>query len=662
MSGEALLHEPLSVFLTVLSVLLVAPWFSERFHLPGIVGLVIGGILIGPFGFHILAEDSIIELLATVGLIYLMFNAGLEIDLDQFNRVRRKAVIFGFLTFTAPLLAGMVLGRLFGFGWAGAILFGSALSSHTLLAFPILARLGVITNETVSVTVGATVLTDILAFLVLAIITGAGGGSANFGQLALLVIMLFAFAAVILVGLPKLGKYLLQYLRGRDAEFQFVLVALLISAVTAEIIGVHAVVGAFLTGLAINSMLPHRSQVIGRLLFVGEALFIPCFLVYSGMITDPAAFLGGDALTYGLGMTIIAYLAKLAAAILTARLYGYDPNEMMTIWGLSQCQAAVTLPTVLVGVEASLFSQSVFSGTMLMILATSISSPLLVQHYAGKLRLPERRTQEQHLFDRVLVAVSNPQTHERIITLMDIVVGTRGGILMPLNVALDTKGHITGLENQAHVLQSEVLQNTETRIQPIARIDDSLAKGVLYAAAEHQATLIALGWRGRPTYHRNIFGSVLDEVLWGAKIPVLVARLTEPVDALKQVVMVIAPNSTAVNYLDEMADAAVTIADAINIPLLILTAQPYHALICDCIAQLDVKRPHVVHILASNVVKEIEKTVHPQDLLILSTTGTRKRFQSSLGHLPEDLAAKLSVSLMVIHYPQEPANIAPTKV
>ena len=162
----ALLHEPLPVFLTIMGVILIAPLLSTRLRLPGIVGLVVGGILIGPFGFNLLETEGIVELFSIIGLIYLMFNAGLEIDLAQFNRVRNRAILFGVLTFTIPLISGMLLGRWLGFTWGGAILLGSALSSHTLIAFPILTRLGVVNNETVSVTVGATVLALVVIALV----------------------------------------------------------------------------------------------------------------------------------------------------------------------------------------------------------------------------------------------------------------------------------------------------------------------------------------------------------------------------------------------------------------------------------------------------------------------------------------------------------------
>ncbi len=650
---EALLHEPLPIFLTIMAVILIAPLLSERVRLPGIIGLIVGGILIGPYGFRLLPNAGIILLFATVGLIYLMFNAGLEIDLGQFNRVRNRSIVFGLLTFFIPLVAGTIFGRVLGFSWLGAILLGSALSSHTLLAFPILTRSGVVLNETVAVTVGATVFTDVSAFLVLAIVTGISGeGGGSVGQVATLVALVIGFAALVLLGLPRLGRFFFRRFHGHSIEFQFVLVALFVTALVAEAIGMHAVVGAFLAGLAVNSTLPRHSQVTYRVLFLGEALFIPAFLIYSGMITDPAAFIGeGDALTIGIGLTVIAYVAKFLAAYITARIFHYSRDEMMTMFGLSQCQAAVTLPTVLVGVEMALFPASVFSGTMLMILATSVTSPLIVQRFARRLTPPAPTLRHDHLFERVLVPVSNPGTQEGLIRLAGILTREKGGTLMPLHIALDTQGQIVGFADQQRLMDAEVFKDADTRIQPLRRVDTSVARGILHSAIEQNASLIVLGWRGKAMFRGSVFGTVLDEVLWNARLPAMVARIGTSLIGLAEVIMVVTADSTAFDFLDEMAEAAMTIADALNAPLVVLVDAAYYERICDELKSLKIEHPYEVHKLDANPTAEIMARVDTQDLVLLSTTGTRQRFQSSLGTLPEQLAAQTTASLLVIHYP-----------
>ena len=201
------LQEPVAFFLLIMSIILITPLLSERLRLPGMIGIIIGGMLIGPHGFHLIEAGDRIEFLATIGLVYLMFSAGLEVDIRQFMRVRARALVFGLITFTLPQLMGMALGFLLGLDWLGMILLGSAFASHTLLAFPILTRLGVTRNEAVAVTAGATVLTDIGAFIILAVVLGAQSGGLSLGYFAQLFILLSLFTLALIFGLPRLGKF-----------------------------------------------------------------------------------------------------------------------------------------------------------------------------------------------------------------------------------------------------------------------------------------------------------------------------------------------------------------------------------------------------------------------------------------------------------------------
>jgi len=271
------LTEPVAIFLTIMAVILITPLLSERVRLPGIVGLILGGILVGPHGLGLLTIGRVIELLSTVGLIYLMFSAGLEIDLRQFDLVRNKALFFGLLTFLIPQLSGIALGRGLGLSWASAVLLGSVYASHTLVAFPILSRLGIVRNEAVSVTIGATVFTDVVALLVLAIVAGMQDGDASVISVGGLIALMIGYAVLVLLGLPRAGKLFFRRFTSRAVEFQFVLVALFVAALLAERIGMHAIVGAFLAGLAINSALP--AQRGGRAGTVPGRIFLhPDFL------------------------------------------------------------------------------------------------------------------------------------------------------------------------------------------------------------------------------------------------------------------------------------------------------------------------------------------------------------------------------------------------
>ncbi len=646
------INEPVAFFLTVMAVILITPMLSEWAHLPGIVGIILGGMLVGPHGFHLLDIGSPIEFLAVIGLVYLMFSAGLEVDIQQFNRVRGRSFVFGLFTFLLPAGFGILLGRLLGLGWLGSVLLGSAFSSHTLIAFPILARLGVIRNEAVAVTVGATVMTDIGAFIVLAFVLGMQQGNLNPAHFLVLLSLLALLAFVILYGLPRLGKVFFRRFHGRAAEFQFVLLVVLVAALLAEKIGVHEVVGAFLAGLAINTTLPPRSPVTGHILFMGESFFIPVFLMYSGMMTDPSAFIGSaETILVALGVTLVAYLSKFLAALVTARIFHYSRDEFFTAFGLSHAQAAVTIPTLVIGLEVGLFSSTLFNAAILMILLTSITSPLIVQHFAGRLSRSQPPEHLSPLFKRVLVPLVNPQTQVHLLTLASILTRAQEGTLLALNVARDVNGKVVGLVQQQELLgmMGEILNDPEANVQLLPRVDRSITRGILHAAMENNATLILMGWRGKPTVRESALGTVLDDVLRHSTIPVLAGRLSIPVNGVSRVLLVAPANSLTPSGIQRALDIVLTLTKAMNVPLQILADKFYRNRFVE-LAPPENEGPGIdILPLKGMSPRAILPYVDLSTLTIVANTIPGKRFLAGLGNLPEHLAAATPADIMVLH-------------
>ena len=656
-----LLTEPISIFLTLISVILITPILSERARLPGIVGLIVGGILVGPHGFNLLSTGKTIELLSTVGLTYLMFSAGLEIDLNQFNQVRNKSMLFGALTFIIPEVSGIGLGRLIGLDWGGAVLLGSVYASHTLVAFPILSRLGILRNESVSVTVGATVFTDVLALLILAVVAGAQGGqhaAVDGGQLSAeslvkLVMLMTGYAFIILFGLPRVGKLFFQHFTGRSVEFQFVLVSLFVSAFLADMIGMHAIVGAFLAGLAINNTLPPRSSVAGQVLFLGESFFIPIFLMYIGMMLDPIAIITNlQTILIGLALTAAVYATKYLAAWIAARINGYSRDERFTMWGLSQAQAAATLATVMVGVNVGLFPQTVFNGAILMVLFTVVSSSLITERFGMRLRSQVVAVPKPPLFNRILVPIANPQNHIHLIALAGILARWGKGILYPVNIAQEVQGRVLGREQQRQLLEDPILNDPQVDIRPIGRVDTSVPRGILRTAIENDASMIVMGWHGQGSLMREaVFGSVQDEVMWSADVPVVVGRLTTPINAVERVVLIVPGHSLEMETVGRTLEMVTAIAQAVNVPLKILAAGEYMEEMQDCLHTLADGHPYDFSPLGNNVIRDVDAKVNGHDLIAVTTVGSSNRFRSSLGELPEQIAAMRDSSIMVIRYP-----------
>jgi Kef-type K+ transport system membrane component KefB len=648
-----LIQEPVAFFLVIMTIILVMPLLSERMRLPGIVGIIIGGMLIGPYGFNLLPANDRMEFLSTIGLVYLMFSAGLEVDIHQFVRVRSRALEFGLLTFSFPLLMGMGLGFLLDLNWMGMILLGSAFASHTLIAFPILTRFGVTRNEAVAVTAGATVLTDIGAFIILAVVLGANSGQLELGYFIKLIAMLVAFALVIVFGLPRLGKLFFQRFSGRSVEFQFVIVVLFVAALGAELIGVHEVVGAFLAGLAINATLPRHSPVTGHVLFMGESFFIPLFLLYSGMITDPLSLVRNPgAILMAVGITFVAYASKFIAAWITGKIYHYTKNEFWTVYGLSHAQAAVTIPTLVIGMQIGLFSPELFNAAILMILFTSITSPLVVQKFAPGIKQAVEPHESLPLFSRILVPIANPDTQENLLTLASLLAKTSHGTVQALNVAKDEHGKVHEIRLQQEILNrvSEKLNDPETSLELIPRLDNSYAQGILHASIEQNSSLILMGWRGKRSLQQSILGTVLDEVIWGSDSPVMVSKLAYPLNGMRRVLLLLPANAVAPIALHRILDANLVLSKALNVPLAVLADNSYLEKVDEILADTVPDYPYDINrIVGAFRPNDLDKEA-ASDLLVVPGFGSRKRFLAGLGNLPERLAASFDGNLVILHF------------
>ena len=650
-----LFQKPVGFFLIVMAIILITPLLSERLKLPGIIGIIIGGMLIGPHGLGLLEDNDRIQFLSTIGLVYLMFSAGLEVDINQFMKVRARALVFGLITFAFPQLMGMSLGYILGLDWLGMILLGSAFASHTLIAFPILTKLGVTRNEAIAVTTGATVLTDIGAFIVLAVVLGArSGGGITFGYFFQLLVLLIVFTAVIIFGLPRLGKFVFQKLTSRAVEFQFVIVALFVAAFTAELIGVHEVVGAFLAGLAVNSMLPRHSPVAGHVLFIGESFFIPVFLLYSGLITDPLTFLKSpQTIVVAIGVTIVAYVSKLIAAWITGKIYKYTRSEFWTVYGLSHAQAAVTIPTLVIGLETGLFDTTLFNAAILMILLTSITSPLVVQRFAPDLKTASEDDEQAPLFGRVLVPVSEVKQSEGLVSLANLLARTSKGKVIAVSVAKDAgpnKESSFRIHKEMLGRVQESLQDPEAEIELIPRMALTHAHGILHTAHEENASLIVMGWRGKRTLRENVLGSVLDEVIWGSDTPVLVGKLSLPLNSMQRVIFLVPPKSVPPIALRRMLEANLTFAKALNVPLLIRAdsnyMQTFEALLVVC----NVDQPVELEILKDQLKPQKLEHEAASDFIILPGFGSRKRVADTLGNIPEQIAKMFDGNLAILHF------------
>jgi Kef-type K+ transport system membrane component KefB/nucleotide-binding universal stress UspA family protein len=663
--------DPVLIVAIAMAIFLTAPVLMRQLRLPGLIGIILAGVIIGPNALNLLARDQTIVLLGTVGLLYLMFLAGSDIDLQGFRRYRTRSLLFGSMSYLVPQGIGIAAGMYLGYPFASALLLGSMFGSHTLVAYPIAARFGIARNRAVTTAVGGTIVTDSTALLVLAVVAASTRGALDAAFWLRLGGMLSAYVALVWFGLPRLGRWFFRTEQtGPTAEYVFVLTALFSGAYLARVAGVEPIVGAFLVGLALNRLVPDESTLRNRLHFFGEAFFIPFFLLSIGMLVDVRVLMSSArAWEVMIGMVGAVAIGKLAAAFLAGRLFGYTREEAWTVFGLTVPQAAATLAATLIGLEIGLFDEAVLNGAVMMILVTCTIGPWALGRFGRAVALQD----QQQPYDpadapqRVLVPMANPATAG---ALLDLAVTIRAPgstqALMPATVVSGELGRSAGDVALAERMLGEAVTHAsgaDVPVLPITRVDHNFAKGIMRAAAETRTTTIVIGWDGRPSIKRGVFGSVLDQLLELTRQEIMVAKLGHPLNTTERLLVLIPAGSDHVPGFHESVRAiklmgsrliAKIEAFAVGTP-----AAEYEA----HFLAVKPEAPITVHELADwgDVPAALRATVRANDLVVaLSARRGAVSWVPELDDLPGKLAQLLPESFVMI-YPSELATPLPAR-
>lgn len=526
------------------------------------------GAIIGPFGFNLLLRDSSIELYGTVGLLYIMFLAGLEIDIAEFKKNSAKSLYFGLVTFIFPLGLGFVVGYyILEFNLISAILLASMFSSHTLIAYPIISKYGVTKNRAVNVSVGGTIITDTLALLVLAIIVGMTTGEVNNEFWMRLSISILVFGLIIMFLFPIIGRWFFKRFDDRISQYIFVLGMVFLGAFLAEAAGVEPIIGAFLVGLALNPLIPHTSPLMNRIEFVGNALFIPIFLIGVGMLIDFRVFFTDlETIKVAALMIGVAIISKYIAAWITQKSLGYSKDERRVIFGLSSAQAAATLAVVLVGynivtnqqeiAEAAaigitimperLLNESVLNGSILMILVTCTLSSFVAQKGASNLALLEASTEDasedKTNTERILVAVNNNETAGELIDLSLTVKSQKNKSGLYALTVIDNN---TG-DSIAHKSASKILSKAtstaaaaDIQLHELIRYDINIVNGISGVVKENDITDLIMGLHESKGISDNFLGNLTEGILTRCNTTTLIYKPSQPIATIKRHVIVI---------------------------------------------------------------------------------------------------------------------------
>jgi Kef-type K+ transport system membrane component KefB len=551
------LADPVLKFLLILLIILAAPLLLNKLRIPHLLGLIIAGAIIGPHGFNLVLRDSSIILSGTAGLLYIMFLAGLEIDMADFKRNSTKSLAFGMYTFLIPMILGTAVGIwVLRFNVLTSVLLASMFASHTLIAYPIISKLGISKNKAVSITVGGTMITDTLALLVLTIIVGMATGQVNDMFWIRLGVSILIFALIVLFGFPFIGRWFFKHVHDNISQYIFVLVMVFLGSFLAQVAGMEAIIGAFLSGLALNHLIPQSSPLMNRVEFVGNAIFIPFFLLGVGMLIDYRTFFTSfETIKVGLIMIIVATAAKYIAAWMTQKTFHLSTDQRSVIFGLSNAQAAATLAAVMVGYNVitgtdangepiRLLNESVLNGTILMILVTCTIASFAAQKGAHNIAAQDISDKEENKkeSEHILIPVSNEETVEELVNLSLAIKSPQNkNGLFALKVIDNHHSDEKALKQSRRVLQTAVntAAATDTRMKDLLRYDLSVSNAIASVVKEREITDLVVGLHKEKDIPAAFLGHIVESVLAESSVSTFIYKPAQPISTVRRHLIII---------------------------------------------------------------------------------------------------------------------------
>ncbi len=514
--------DPTLIFFVVLCIILFAPIIMGKLRIPHIIGMVLAGIAVGRYGLNILERDSSFELFGKVGVLYIMFLAGLEMNLQDIMRRKLRFMIFGLLTFTIPFAMAYLTGiYLLGYSPTTSLLLSCILAANTLIAYPIVCRYGLQRHPSVALSVGSSMIALALSLLVLAAIVGAHNGEAGgmFWGLFVIKVALFCVGASVL--LPRLTRWFFRRYADAVMLYIYVLSVLFLSAAASEMCGLEGIFGAFIAGLILNRFIPRLSPLMNRIEFIGNALFIPYFLIGVGMLINIRVLFDGlDTLWVVLCMVVVGTLSKAIAAYVSCISFKKPLLSGHMMFGLTEAHAAGGIAMTMVGMHLKmddgsyLVDANMLNGVVMMILFTCIISSVVVENSARRILLREKmqpeETEKTGDDEKILLPLQHAEDADSLVHLAILTSNrklNRG--LIGLNVVYDNiysgRNRNAGLKLLAHA--EAVAGSADVRMQTQSRLAINIANGIKHAFKENDASEIIMGLHRRTDPGDSFWGA-----------------------------------------------------------------------------------------------------------------------------------------------------------
>ena len=662
---ELPLRQPVAIFLLVLVIILFTPLLLRRLKIPHIIGMILAGMVVGPYGFNILERDASFQIFGQVGILYLMFLAGVEIDMFNLKQNLRKGVLFGLISFTIPMVGGLLLTHyILDTSWLTSTLIASMYASHTLISYPITARFGLTNSRSAVISICGTVVAVLLALVVLAeVVAVQEHGVFQWFRILRLFGLLIVYCGALYYLVPIMTRRFFKNVNEPVTQYIYVMAVMLLASLLAQLIGLEAILGAFLAGLVLNRYIPKRSALMNRIEFVGNAVFIPYFLIGVGMLININVILKGWNVAWiALNMIVVALVCKWLAVYIAQRLYGFDKVERMLMFGLTSGKAAATIAATMVGYQYGLISEDVMNGAVLMILGCCAIASIATERAAMKLRMGlaeeklKHETGSKRSNARQLVAVANPLTAEGI---MKIAIYMRH----PKNKLPLTALYVRNNDDPANIAMGKnalqtavkVASAVDVKVDDVERYDINIATGLVNVLKEKNCTDIIIGLHRKSNIVDTFYGSMIEQLLRATNKSIIMSRCFIPVNTVTRIVVVVPPKAEFEtgfrqwvirigNLATQVGCKAIFIAYKETIPYIqgVLTAEKYT--ISHEYREMETWDDFIM----------LSNRIHDDDLLVvIGARRTSISFSSDMEAMPTFLSRYFANHNIMIIYPEQ---------
>ena len=541
--------DPTLIFFVVLLMILLSPIIMGRLRIPHIIGMVLAGVLVGKYGLNILGRDASFELFGRVGLYYIMFLAGLEMDMEGLKKNRNRVMIFGMLTFLVPFAMTYFMGvSLLGYIPLASLLLAAIMASNTLIAYPIVGRYGLTRHTSSTLSVGSSMMALFMALIVMASIVNSFHGNGGILFWLLFILKFVAYCVGLIMVIPRVTRWFLRRYSDAVMQFIFILAVVFLSAALSDAVGLEGIFGAFMSGLILNRFVPKVSPLMNRIEFTGNALFIPYFLIGVGMLINVRLlFAGSEILWVVFCIVFFGTLGKAVAAYLAARIFRMSWLAGHMMFGLTSAHAAGAIAMVMVGrrLEVApgqyLFGDEVLNGIVIMILFTCVISTVITERAAQRLRLQEKEDQNmmKNLDDeKILIPVKYPEYSDNLVTMATLMRNPRlKRELVALNVVYDD---VNMRHNQAEGQRlldhlCHLASASDVPMVTQVRVAANIANGIKHAFKEFQASEILMGLHFHKEINRSFWGEFTRSLYNGLSRQIIVTRILQPLNTIRRI-------------------------------------------------------------------------------------------------------------------------------